>query len=449
MLHQPEVTLRGCVREAVPVTESFGKHARRCYLKKNNGSKLKIIPLGGLEQIGMNITVFEYEDSIIVVDCGLAFPEDDMLGIDLVIPDVTYLKENIDKVKGFVITHGHEDHIGALPYILKEVNVPVYATKLTIGLIENKLKEHNLLRTTKRKIIKHGQSINLGAFRIEFIKTTTVLQMQQHWQSTPRLASSSIQETSKSTYTPVFGDVIDLQRFAEIGKKGVLALMCDSTNAERPGFTMSERTVGKTIDGLFAEHQNSRIIIATFASNVDRVQQIINSAYKYGRKVVIEGRSMVNIISIAQELGYINIPENTLIDVEQMKNYTGEQLVLITTGSQGESMAALSRMAAHLHKKISILPGDTVIFSSHPIPGNEKRRFERHQRTVCTGCQRRIPGRSRIRTCLPGGNQADLLPGKTEIRDPSTRRIPSLKSTRRSSTEPRHPEREHLPHVFR
>ena len=372
MLHQPEVTLRGCVREAVPVTESFGKHARRCYLKKNNGSKLKIIPLGGLEQIGMNITVFEYEDSIIVVDCGLAFPEDDMLGIDLVIPDVTYLKENIDKVKGFVITHGHEDHIGALPYILKEVNVPVYATKLTIGLIENKLKEHNLLRTTKRKIIKHGQSINLGAFRIEFIKTN---------HSIADAAALAIYSPAgiivhtgdfKVDYTPVFGDVIDLQRFAEIGKKGVLALMCDSTNAERPGFTMSERTVGKTIDGLFAEHQNSRIIIATFASNVDRVQQIINSAYKYGRKVVIEGRSMVNIISIAQELGYINIPENTLIDVEQMKNYTGEQLVLITTGSQGESMAALSRMAAHLHKKISILPGDTVIFSSHPIPGNEK-----------------------------------------------------------------------------
>ena len=372
MLHQPEVTLRGCVREAVPVTESFAKHARRCYLKKNNGSKLKIIPLGGLEQIGMNITVFEYEDSIIVVDCGLAFPEDDMLGIDLVIPDVTYLKENIDKVKGFVITHGHEDHIGALPYILKEVNVPVYATKLTIGLIENKLKEHNLLRTTKRKIIKHGQSINLGAFRIEFIKTN---------HSIADAAALAIYSPAgiivhtgdfKVDYTPVFGDVIDLQRFAEIGKKGVLALMCDSTNAERPGFTMSERTVGKTIDGLFAEHQNSRIIIATFASNVDRVQQIINSAYKYGRKVVIEGRSMVNIISIAQELGYINIPENTLIDVEQMKNYTGEQLVLITTGSQGESMAALSRMAAHLHKKISILPGDTVIFSSHPIPGNEK-----------------------------------------------------------------------------
>ena len=341
-------------------------------MKKDNTSKLKIIPLGGLEQIGMNITVFEYEDSIIVVDCGLAFPEDDMLGIDLVIPDVTYLKNNIDKVKGFVITHGHEDHIGALPYVLKEVNVPVYATKLTIGLIENKLKEHGMLRTTKRKTIRHGQSINLGAFRIEFIKTN---------HSIADAAALAIYSPAgivvhtgdfKVDYTPVFGDAIDLQRFAEIGKKGVLALMCDSTNAERPGFTMSERTVGRTIDGLFAEHRNSRIIIATFASNVDRVQQIIYSAYKFGRKVVVEGRSMVNVISTAQELGYIQIPENTLIDIEQMKNYTDEQLVLITTGSQGESMAALSRMAAHLHKKVAIKPGDTVIFSSNPIPGNEK-----------------------------------------------------------------------------
>ena len=372
MLHQPEVTHSGCVREAVPVTESFGKHARRCYLKKNNGSKLKIIPLGGLEQIGMNITVFEYEDSIIVVDCGLAFPEDDMLGIDLVIPDVTYLKENIDKVKGFVITHGHEDHIGALPYILKEVNVPVYATKLTIGLIENKLKEHNLLRTTKRKIIKHGQSINLGAFRIEFIKTN---------HSIADAAALAIYSPAgiivhtgdfKVDYTPVFGDVIDLQRFAEIGKKGVLALMCDSTNAERPGFTQSEKSVGKVLDGIFEDHRKNRIIIATFASNVDRVQQIINCAEKYGRKVAIEGRSMVNIISIASELGYLSLPDNILIDVEQLRSYPDEQTVIITTGSQGESMAALLRMANGTHRKVSIKPNDTIVFSSNPIPGNEK-----------------------------------------------------------------------------
>ena len=341
-------------------------------MKKSNGGKLKIIPLGGLEQIGMNITAFEYEDSIIVVDCGLAFPEDDMLGIDLVIPDITYLKDNYEKVKGFVITHGHEDHIGALPYVLREINAPIYATKLTIGLIENKLKEHNLLRTTKRKTITHGQSINLGCFRIEFIKTNHSIQ------DASALAIYSpagiVVHTGdfKVDYTPVFGDAIDLQRFAEIGKKGVLALMCDSTNAERKGFTMSERTVGKTFDNLFAEHKNTRIIIATFASNVDRVQQIINSAYKYGRKVVVEGRSMVNVIGTASELGYLNVPDNTLIDIDEMKNYPDEQMVLITTGSQGESMAALSRMAANIHKKVSIKPGDTIIFSSNPIPGNEK-----------------------------------------------------------------------------
>ncbi|MGN0355373.1 MAG: ribonuclease J [Muricoprocola sp.] len=341
-------------------------------MKNINNSKLRIIPLGGLESIGMNITAFEFEDSIIVVDCGLAFPEDDMLGIDLVIPDVTYLKDNIEKVKGFVITHGHEDHIGALPYVIKDINVPIYATKLTIGIIENKFKEHNLLKTTKRKVVKHGQSINLGAFRIEFIKTNHSIQDA----STLAIYSPAgiIVHTGdfKVDYTPVFGDAIDLQRLGEIGKKGVLALMCDSTNAEKPGFTQSERTVGKTFDNIFADHKNSRIIIATFASNVDRVQQIINSAYKYGRKVVVEGRSMVSIIATASELGYLNIPEHTLIDIEDMKNYTDEQMVLITTGSQGESMAALSRMAADMHRKVSIQPGDTVIFSSKAIPGNEK-----------------------------------------------------------------------------
>jgi ribonuclease J len=341
-------------------------------LKNANNSKLKIIPLGGLEQIGLNITAFEFENSIVVVDCGLSFPEDDMLGIDLVIPDITYLKNNVEKVKGFVITHGHEDHIGALPYILKELAAPIYATKLTMGLIENKLKEHNLMKACKRKVVRHGQSINLGAFRIEFIKTNHSIQ------DAAALAIYSPAGTVihtgdfKVDYTPVFGDAIDLQRFAEIGKKGVLALMSDSTNAERVGFTMSERTVGKTFDNIFSEHRDTRIIIATFASNVDRVQQIINSAYKFGRKVVVEGRSMVTVISTASELGYLNIPENTLIDIEQMKNYPDEQMVLITTGSQGESMAALSRMAANMHRRISIKPGDTVIFSSNPIPGNEK-----------------------------------------------------------------------------
>lgn len=340
--------------------------------KMNNESKVKIIPLGGLEQIGMNITCFETPDSIVVVDCGLAFPTDDMLGIDLVVPDITYLKDNIDKVKGFVITHGHEDHIGAIPYVLREIQVPIYATKLTMGIIEHKLEEHNMLKTVKRKVIKHGQSINLGDFRIEFIKTNhSIADATALAIYTP---AGIIIHTGdfKIDYTPVFGERIDLQRFAELGKKGVLALMCDSTNAERPGFTPSERVVGKTFDHIFNEHKGSRIIIATFASNVDRVQQIINTAYKYGRKVIIEGRSMVNIITIAQNLGYINIPDNTLIDLEQMRNYPPEQLTLITTGSQGETMAALSRMAANIHKKVSINPGDTVIFSSNPIPGNEK-----------------------------------------------------------------------------
>ncbi len=342
--------------------------------KKENkaGSALKVIPLGGLEQIGMNITAFEYEDSIVVVDCGLSFPADDMLGIDLVIPDVTYLEENLDKVKGFVITHGHEDHIGALPYVLRRVNVPIYATKLTMGIIENKLKEHNMEKNTKRKVVKFGQSINLGQFRIEFIKTN---------HSIVDAAALAIYSPAgvvvhtgdfKVDYTPVFGDAIDLQRFAEIGKKGVLALMCDSTNAERPGFTPSEKTVGRTFDTLFSDHKNTRIFVATFASNVDRVQQIINTAYKFGRKVVVEGRSMVSIIETAASLGYLNIPDKTLIDVEHLKNYPPEQQVIITTGSQGESMAALSRMASDMHKKITIGAGDTVIFSSNPIPGNEK-----------------------------------------------------------------------------
>ena len=343
--------------------------------KKENmesASKLKVIPLGGLEQIGMNITAFEYEDSIVVVDCGLAFPEDDMLGIDLVIPDVTYLKDNIDKVKGFVITHGHEDHIGALSYVLKDINVPIYATKLTIGIIENKLKEHNMLRSTKRKVVTYGQSINLGHFRIEFIKTNHSIQDAAALAIYSPVGTVVHTGDFKVDYTPVFGDAIDLQRFAELGKKGVLAMMSDSTNAEKPGFTASERTVGVTFDHLFAEHVNSRIIIATFASNVDRVQQIISSAYKYGKKVVVEGRSMVNIIETASELGYLDIPKNTLIQIDELKNYPDEKTVLITTGSQGESMAALSRMAADIHRKVSIKPGDTVIFSSSPIPGNEK-----------------------------------------------------------------------------
>ncbi len=340
--------------------------------KTENTSKLQVIPLGGLEQIGMNITAFRYEDSIIVVDCGLSFPDDDMLGIDLVIPDITYLQENIDKVKGFVITHGHEDHIGALPYVLHELNVPVYATRLTMGIIEHKLEEHNLLKKTRRKVVKFGQSINLGQFRVEFIRTNhSIVDAAALAIYSP---AGTVVHTGdfKVDYTPVYGDPIDLQRFAEIGKKGVLALMCDSTNAERPGFTASEKTVGRALDNLFADHENSRIIVATFASNVDRVQQIINTAHKCGRKVAVEGRSMVSIIDIAQKLECIKIPENTLVDIDQIKNFPDNKTTIITTGSQGESMAALSRMANGQHRKISIGAGDTVIFSSHPIPGNEK-----------------------------------------------------------------------------
>lgn len=341
-------------------------------MKNSNNDCVKIIPLGGLEQIGMNITAVQYDDNIVVIDCGLSFPEEEMLGIDLVIPDVTFLKENIEKVKAFVITHGHEDHIGAIPYVFKEINVPIYATKLTMGLIESKLKEHGMLKNIKRKVVKYGQSVNLGKIRVEFIRTNhSIADAAALAIFTP---AGIIMHTGdfKVDYTPVYGEPIDLQRFGELGRKGVLALMCDSTNALRAGFTMSERTVGATFNKIFADNKNSRLIIATFASNVDRVQQIINAAVAYGRKVCVEGRSMVNVIEVAENLEYLKIPEGVLIDTEAMKDYTPEQIVLITTGSQGESMAALSRMAANLHRKVSIMPGDTVVFSSTPIPGNEK-----------------------------------------------------------------------------
>lgn len=345
---------------------------RTAKVEVDENVKVKIIPLGGLEAIGMNITVFEYEDEIIVVDCGLSFPDDDMLGIDLVIPDITYLKENADKVKAFIITHGHEDHIGALPYVLKEVNAPIYGTKLTLGIIDGKLKEHGIEKLVKKKQVKYGQTVNLGKMKVEFIKVNhSIADACGLAIFTP---AGTIVHTGdfKIDYTPMFGDTTDLARFGELGKKGVLALMADSTNALRPGFTPSERNVGKAIDHIFAENTKHRIIIATFASNVDRVRHIINIAHKYGRKVVVEGRSMINIINTARELEYLEVPEGTLIDIEEMKNYTDEQLVLITTGSQGESMAALSRMAASIHKKVTIKPGDTIVFSSSPIPGNEK-----------------------------------------------------------------------------
>ena len=364
-------------------------------------TSVKVIPLGGLEQIGMNMTVFEYGESIIVVDCGMSFPGDEMLGIDMVIPDITYLKQNIHKVKGVFITHGHEDHIGALPFFFKEINVPLYGTKLTLGIIEGKLEEHGITKSVKRKVVKYGQTISAGDFKVEFIRTNHSIVDAAALAITSPAGTIIHTGDFKIDYTPVFGDMADLQRFAELGKKGVLALLCDSTNALRPGFTASERTVGHTFDTIFSEHRNQRIIVATFASNVDRVQQIINTAYKYDRKVVVEGRSMVNIIGKASELGYINIPEGTLIDIELLRNYPPEKTVIITTGSQGESMAALSRMAAAIHRKVSICPGDLVVwrflemrnrrrqllstersirictgdldaFSPNPIPGNEK-----------------------------------------------------------------------------
>ncbi len=338
----------------------------------NVKESIRIVPLGGLEQIGMNITAFCYKDTIVVVDCGLAFPAEDMLGIDLVIPDVTFLKENIEKVKGFFITHGHEDHIGALPYILKEIPVPVYGTRLTLAIIENKLREAQLPNATQLVVAEYGDVVVLDDISVEFIRTNHSIADSSALAISTEVGTVFHTGDFKVDYTPVYGDRIDLQRFAEYGRKGVLALLCDSTNALKPGHTMSEKTVGKTFDNIFADNTNHRIIVATFASNVDRVQQIINSAAKYGRKVAIEGRSMVNIVTTAAELGYITIPDGLMITLEELKNYADEQVVLIMTGSQGEPMAALSRIANSAHRKVSILPGDVVIISSTPIPGNEK-----------------------------------------------------------------------------
>lgn len=341
-------------------------------MDKKNVETVKIIPLGGLDKIGMNITAIEYGDTIVVIDCGMSFPEEDMLGIDKVIPDVSYLIENKKKVKGFVITHGHEDHIGALPYILPQLNVPIYATELTMGLIEHKLEEAKLLKQGKRKVVKQGDYVNLGQIRVEFIKTNHSIAgacaLAIHTPAGVILHTGDF----KIDYTPLFGESIDLQRLGILGKKGVLAVMCDSTNAMRPGFTPSETKVAKTFDTIFAEHKDNRIIVATFASNVDRVQQIINTAFRYGRKVILQGRSMENVFQIAEKLGCLTIPENTMIGVDEMSRYPDEKLVFITTGSQGEAMAALSRMADSTHKKVRIKPNDAIIFSSTPIPGNEK-----------------------------------------------------------------------------
>ena len=334
--------------------------------------KLKIIPLGGLHEIGKNITVFEYENEMIVVDCGLSFPEDDMLGVDLVIPDITYLEQNINKIKGLVITHGHEDHIGSIPYFLKKINVPIYATKLTAGLIKNKLEEHKLVNSTKLIEVNQGQTINLGKnFKVEFIRSShSIPDSVMLGITTP---AGTILHTGdfKVDFTPIDGKLMDLGRIAELGHEGILALMSDSTNSERKGFTMSEKSVGDVFDKLFL-HCTKRIVVATFASNVHRVQQIVNCAIKYGRKIAVCGRSMINMITTARELGYIDCPENLFIDIDMIKNYPDEQLVIITTGSQGETMSALTRMAAGEHRKVKITPNDLIIISATPIPGNEK-----------------------------------------------------------------------------
>ena len=334
-------------------------------------SKLRIIPLGGLHEIGKNITVFEYEDEMIAVDCGLSFPEDDMLGVDLVIPDITYILNNKEKFKGLFITHGHEDHIGAIPYFLKQLNVPIYGTKLTLGLIRNKLEEHGLTSSAILNEVKQGQTVKLGSFKVEFIRSSHSIPDSVMLAINTPVGTILHTGDFKIDYTPIDGNMMDLGRIAELGNKGILALMSDSTNSERKGFTMSESSVGEVFDKLFL-HCTKRIVVATFASNVHRVQQIVNCAIKYKRKIAVCGRSMINMITTAKELGYIDCPDNLFIDIDMINNYTDDQLVIITTGSQGEAMSALTRMASGVHKKVKITPNDLVIISATPIPGNEK-----------------------------------------------------------------------------
>lgn len=355
-------------REKEPKREN-GRKKRNDIFKK---SKLKVIPLGGLLEVGKNITVFEYENEIIVVDCGLSFPEDDMLGIDLVIPDITYLQRNVDKIKGLIITHGHEDHIGSVPYLLKQINIPVYAPKLAMGLIKNKLEEHKILRSSTLIEITQGQTINFGKnFNVEFIRSTHSIPDSVMLAITTPVGTVLHTGDFKVDYTPIDSKIMDLGRIAELGNQGILALMSDSTNAERKGFTMSESSIGPVFDDLF-EGCTKRIVVATFASNVHRVQQIVNSAVKYRRKIAICGRSMINMIMTAKDLGYIDCPDDLFIDIDMMSTYNDEQLVIITTGSQGETMSALTRMAAGEHRKVKITPNDLVIISANPIPGNEK-----------------------------------------------------------------------------
>ena len=335
-------------------------------------TRLKVIALGGLDEIGKNMTVLEYGNDMIIIDCGLAFPEDDMLGIDLVIPDISYLTKNVDKIRGIVLTHGHEDHIGALPYVLKQLNVPVFGTLLTLGLLENKLREHKMLDKTRRHTVVPGEKVKLGEMVVEFIHTNHSIADAVALAIHTPVGVVVHTGDFKVDYTPIDGEIIDLQRFAELGKEGVLLLMSDSTNAERKGFTMSEKNVGKVFERIFEDTSKNRIMVATFSSNIHRIQQIINAAYMYGRKVAIIGRSMLNAVKTASELDYLWIPPRTLIDITEIKNYRDEQLVIITTGSQGETMSALSRIAMNEHRQVSVKPDDKIIISASAIPGNEK-----------------------------------------------------------------------------
>jgi ribonuclease J len=336
--------------------------------KKN---KLRIFSLGGLQEIGKNITVLEYGNDIIVIDCGVAFPEDDMLGIDLVIPDFTYLVKNKGKIKALFLTHGHEDHIGSVPYFLRDFDVPIVGTQLTLGLVETKLKEHGLTRVQKR-VMSAGETMDCGCFKVEFIHTTHSIADSVAISVTTPVGVVVHSGDFKVDYTPIQGEPIDLQRFAELGRKGVLLFMCESTNVEQKGFTMSEKTVGGIFEEIFQQSKNQRLMVATFSSNIHRIQQIVNSAVNHKRKVALAGRSMLNVVKTAVDLGYLSIPDMVLIDISEIKNYRDQDLVIITTGSQGEPMAALSRMATSEHKQVEIKPSDKIIISASPIPGNEK-----------------------------------------------------------------------------
>ena len=338
---------------------------------KNERAKIKIIPLGGINEIGKNITAIEYKEDIVIIDCGLKFPDDDMFGIDIVIPDISYLLKNSEKIKGIFLTHGHEDHIGALPYVLKQLNVPVYGTKLTLGIVETKLKEHGLLSSTELIRVKPKDIIKLSSVSVEFIKTNHSIADSVAIAIHTPLGVVLHTGDFKIDYTPIDGEMMDFARLAEIGRKGVLVMMADSTNVERPGYTMTEKVVGETFNRLFGK-ANGRIIVATFASNVHRIQQIITAAQKYEKKVAVSGRSMENIVQVAIELGYLEVDKDVLVPIDQIGKYPNDKMVIITTGSQGEPMSALARMAASEHRKIAIIPGDTVIISATPIPGNEK-----------------------------------------------------------------------------